>query len=34
MTPQMTPLKTFRTTFVSAIFRQFGCCFGPFHIAG
>ena len=28
------PLKTFRTTFVSAIFRQFGSCFGLFDIAG
>jgi hypothetical protein len=27
-------LKTFRTTLVSAIFRQFGSCFGLFDIAG
>jgi hypothetical protein len=30
----MTPLKTSRTTLISAIFRQFGGCFGPFDIAG
>jgi hypothetical protein len=28
------PLKTFRTTLASAIFRQFGSCFGPFDFAG
>jgi len=27
MTSQVTPLKTFRTTLVSSIFRQFGSCF-------
>jgi hypothetical protein len=27
-------LKTIRTTLVSAIFRQFGNCFGLFDIAG
>ena len=30
----MTPLKTIRTTLVSAIFRKFGNCFGLFDIAG
>jgi len=30
----MTPLKTIGTTLVSAVFRQFGSCFGPFDIAG
>jgi len=34
LTSQMTPLKTIRTTLVSAIFRQFGRCFGLFVIAG
>jgi hypothetical protein len=29
-----TPLKTIRTTFASAIFRQFGSCFGLFDVAG
>jgi len=29
----MTSLKTFRMTLVSASFRQFGSCFGPFDIA-
>jgi hypothetical protein len=33
MTSQMTYLKTFWTTLVSAIFRQFGSCFEPFNIA-
>ena len=28
------PLKTFRATLVSAIFRQFGSWFGPFDFAG
>jgi hypothetical protein len=27
------PLKTIRTTLVSAIFRKFGSCFGLFDIA-
>ena len=27
-------LKMFRTTLVSAIFRQFGSCFEPFDFAG
>jgi hypothetical protein len=31
---KMMPLKTIRTTLVSAIFRQFGRCFGLFDIAG
>jgi len=31
---QMATLKAIRKTFVSAIFRQFGCCFGLFDIAG
>jgi hypothetical protein len=29
-----TPMKTIRKTLVSAIFTQFGSCFGPFDIAG
>jgi hypothetical protein len=29
-----TPLKTFRMTLASAIFRQFGSCFEPFEFAG
>jgi hypothetical protein len=34
LTSQMTPMKTIRMTLASAIFRQFGICFGPFDIAG
>jgi len=34
LTSQTTPLKTIRTTLVSAIFRKFGSCFGLFDIAG
>jgi hypothetical protein len=34
LTSQMTPMKGIRTTLVSAIFRQFGRCFGLFDIAG
>jgi len=34
LTPQMRPMKTIRSTLVSAIFRQFGSCFGLFDIAG
>jgi hypothetical protein len=30
----MTPLKTIKTTLVSAILKQFGSCFGFFDIAG
>jgi hypothetical protein len=30
----MTPLETIRMALVSAIFRQFGSCFGLFDIAG
>jgi hypothetical protein len=30
----MTPMKTIRTTLVSAIYRQIGSCFGLFDIAG
>jgi len=30
----MMSLKTFKTTLVSAIFKQFSSCFGPFDIAG
>jgi hypothetical protein len=31
---QMATLKAIGKTLVSAIFRQFGCCFGLFDIAG
>jgi len=31
---QMMPLKTIRKMLVSAIFRQFGSCFGLYDIAG
>jgi hypothetical protein len=34
LTSQMTPMKTIRTTLVSAIYRQIGSCFGLFDIAG
>jgi hypothetical protein len=30
----MTPMKTIKTMLVSAMFRQFGSCFGLFDIAG
>jgi len=30
----MTPMKTIRTTLVSAIYRQIGSCFGLIDIAG
>jgi len=33
LTSQMTPMKTIRTTLVSAIYRQIGSCFGLFDIA-
>ena len=33
-TSQRTPLKTIVTTLVSALFRQYGSCFGLFDIAG
>jgi hypothetical protein len=28
----MTPIKRVRTTLVSAIFKEFGCCFGRFDM--
>jgi hypothetical protein len=34
LTSQKTPMKIIRKTLVSAIFRQFGSCFGLFDIAG
>ena len=34
LTSQLTPMKTIRTTIVSAIYRQIGSCFGLFDIAG
>jgi hypothetical protein len=33
LTSQMTPMKTIKTTLVSAIYRKIGSCFGFFDIA-